>query len=106
MPSVLASIIAFYDYALQPLSALAWAGDPISILDIAAAFRLALILRQFRELFYNQHLAKTSSTPKKNLVQADPPEQRGHVRDLATNFLMVFGGEAVVGPSKLSYPLN
>jgi hypothetical protein len=109
MPSALASIIAFYDYALQPLSALAWAGDPISILDIAAAFRLALILRQVRELFHNEHLAKTSSAPRqatKNIVQADPSEQRGRVRDLATNFLMVFGGEAVVGESKLSYSLN
>ncbi|SRR6266702_2675896 len=114
MPSALASIVAFYDYAFQPVSALAWVGDPISILDIAAAFRLALILRQVRELFHNEHLAKTSSAPRqakngqdeKNIAQADQPEQRGRVRDLATNFIMVFGGEAVVGASVLSYPLN
>ncbi|KAI9456677.1 hypothetical protein BJY52DRAFT_1204713 [Lactarius psammicola] len=106
MPSALASIVAFYDYALQPVSALAWVGDPISILDVAAALRLALILRQVRELFHNEHLAKTSSATRqvkngqtgKNIAQTDPPEQRGRVRDLATNFLMVFGGEAVVAP--------
>lgn len=109
MSSALASIVAFYDYALQPVSALAWVGDPISTLDIAAAFRLALILRQVRELFHNEHLTKSSSAPrqeKNNAVQADPPEQRGRVRDLATTFLMVFGGEAVVGASKLAYPRN
>ena len=104
MPSALASIVAFYDYALQPVSALAWVGDPISILDVAAAFRLALILRQVRELFYNEHLALRKA--KKNTAQADPPEQRGYVRDLVTNFLMVFGGEAVVGESELLYSWN
>jgi hypothetical protein len=111
MPSVLASIVAFYDYALQPVSALAWIGDPLSILDVAAAFRLALILRQLREQFHNEHLAKTSSALRqsrngqtgKNL---DSLEQRSYARDLATTFLMVFGGEAVVGAPKLSYPSN
>ncbi|KAH9063794.1 hypothetical protein EDB83DRAFT_2383149 [Lactarius deliciosus] len=95
MSSALASIVAFYDYALQPVSALAWVGDPISILDIAAAFRLALILRQVRELFHNEHIAKRSS---KNGQNVDLPEQRSRVRDLVTNFIMVFGGEAVVAP--------
>ena len=111
MPSALTSIVAFYDYALQPVSALAWIGDPISILDVSAAFRLALILRQVRELFHNEHLAKMSSAlgQSKNGQtgkKIDPPEQRSCVRDLATTFLMVFGGEAVVGASRLSYTPN
>ncbi|KAI9446760.1 hypothetical protein H4582DRAFT_1804919 [Lactarius indigo] len=83
---------------LQPVSALAWVGDPISILDIAAAFRLALILRQVRELFHKEHTAKASSKNGQDVARADPPEQRGRVRDLVTNFIMVFGGEAVVAP--------
>ncbi|KAF8274244.1 hypothetical protein EI94DRAFT_1892846 [Lactarius quietus] len=103
MPSALASIVAFYDNTLQPVSALAWIGGPISILDVAAAFRLALILRQMRELFHNEHLAKTSSALRQAKngqagKDIDPPEQRGCGRNLATNFLMVFGGEAVVAP--------
>jgi hypothetical protein len=105
MPSALAPIVAFYDYALQPVSALAWIGDAVSILDVAAAFRLALILRQDRERFHNKHLAALKQAKNgqtgKNL---DPPEQRSCVRDFATTFLMVFGGEAVVGASKLSHP--
>ena len=105
MPSALAPIVAFYDYALQPVSALAWTGSPIPILDVAAAFRLALILRQDRELFHSKHLAalkqaKDGQTGK----NVDPPEQRSCVRDFATTFLMVFGGEAVVGASKPSRP--
>ncbi|SRR6266404_634980 len=110
MRSLLASIIAFYDYALQPVSALAWIGDPIPILDVAAAVRLAVILRQAREYFHNEHLAKASAASRqakneqtgKNITHIDPPEQRSRVRDLVTTFLLVFGGEAVVGTSNLS----
>lgn len=111
MPFALASIVAFYDYALQPVSALAWIGVPISILDAAAAFRLALILRQVREQFYNDHLAKTSSALRQSKngqtgKNPDALEQRSYTRDLATTLLMVFGGEAIVGAPKLSYPSN
>lgn len=102
MPSALAPIVAFYDYALRPVSALAWIGDPISILDVAAAFRLALILRQDRELFHNKHLAALKQA--KNGQTGKNVEQRSCLRDFATTFLMVFGGEAVVGASKLSRP--
>ncbi|KAI0261064.1 hypothetical protein BC834DRAFT_845812 [Gloeopeniophorella convolvens] len=58
MASALASIIALYDYTLQPVPALAWLGAPVSTLDVAGAFRLALILRQLRELFHNEHVKK------------------------------------------------
>jgi hypothetical protein len=105
MPSALAPIVAFYDYALKPVSALAWIGGPVPILDVAAAFRLALILRQDRELFRNKHLAALKQAKNGQTGQnVDPLEQRSCVRDFATTFLMVFGGEAVVGASKLSHP--
>jgi hypothetical protein len=112
MSAAIATIIAFYDYTLQPVPALAWVGTPISTLDIAGAFRLALILRQVREFFHKQHLAKISSTPvrvkdgqsEKDAIPAmSPPpplEKRSRVRNFATNLLMVFGGEAVVGTFK------
>jgi hypothetical protein len=107
--AAIATIIAFYDYALQPIPALAWLGAPISALDIAGALRLALILRQLRELFRREHLAKISSTfvrakngrLEKGPVPVVPPvERRSRVRDFATNFVMVFGGEAVIGTFK------
>ena len=101
MSSLLASVIAFYGYTLQPVSALAWLGVPITPLDIAAAFRLALILRQLRELFHQQHLAKMSTSGQLDNVPAQPLEQRSRVRDFAVTLVMVFGGEAVVGALKM-----
>jgi hypothetical protein len=110
MSPAIAPIVAFYDYALQPISALAWLGAPISTLDIAGALRLALILRQQREIFRKEHLARTSATSLrvKNARSSEKPsiptatvtvplEPRSCVRDLAASLVMVFGGEAVVG---------
>lgn len=112
MSAAIATIVAFYDYALQPIPALAWVGAPISALDIAGAFRVALILRQLRELSHKEHLAKISSTfvraktgrLEKDPVPAVPPvEKRSRVRDFATNLVMVFGGEAVIGTFKMLF---
>lgn len=106
--SATAPIVAFYDYALQPIPALAWVGAPISALDIAGGLRLALILRQVRELFHKEHMAKLSlsntnvrvKNGQSERVSSDsvvPAERRSYVRNFATSLLMVFGGEAVVG---------
>ncbi|KAH9999097.1 hypothetical protein BJV77DRAFT_1127860, partial [Russula vinacea] len=84
-------IIAFYDLTLQPITALAWVGAPISALDIAGALRLALILRQMREHFRKEHLAKTS-------LASGRVKNEHCVRNFAASLLMVFGGEAVVAP--------
>lgn len=108
--SLTAPIVAFYDYTLQPISALAWVGAPISALDIAGALRLALILRQLREQFHKEHVAKMSLTTtgrvknvqsEKVSVPVAPPEQRSRIRDFAASLVMVFGGEAVVGALKI-----
>jgi hypothetical protein len=103
----IAPIVAFYDYVLQPIPTLSWAGAPISTLDIAGALRLALILRQQREIFYKEHLAKLSLSTsarvtdgrleEKYPVQIVPIERRSRVRDFATSLVVVFGGEAIVG---------
>ncbi|KAI0303530.1 hypothetical protein B0F90DRAFT_1809705 [Multifurca ochricompacta] len=96
--ALVASIVALYDYALYPIPALAWMGAPISFLDIAGAFRLALILRQLREVFHRDHLIKVNNRQTLKDRALEPLEQRSRVRDFATNLIMVFGGEAVVAP--------
>jgi hypothetical protein len=108
--SATAPIIAFYDYALQPIPALAWVGAPISALDIAGGLRLALILRQIREHLHKEHMAKISlfntnvrvknGQLEKVSGSVVPVERRGCVRNFAASLLMVFGGEAVVGALK------
>jgi hypothetical protein len=108
--SATAPIIAFYDYALQPIPALAWVGVPISALDIAGALRLALILRQVREYFHKEHMAKISLSNANVRVKNGqlekvsnpvvvPAERRSCVRNFAASLVMVFGGEAIVGAS-------
>jgi hypothetical protein len=104
--SVTAPIVAFYDYALQPVPALAWVGASISALDIAGALRLALILRQQREQLHKEHLSLTTGRVKneqleKASVPVGPSEQRSCVRNFAASLVMVFGGEAVVGASRI-----
>lgn len=110
MSLAIAPIVAFYDYTLQPIPALSWLGAPISILDIAGALRLALILRQQREIFYKEHFAKmsssTSARSQKDPFPVVPVERRSRVRDFATSLVMVFGGEAIVGASRILLSLR
>jgi hypothetical protein len=112
--SATAPIIAFYDYALQPIPALAWVGVPASALDIAGALRLALILRQVREQLHKEHMAKISSSNATNVrvkngqlesvsSPAVPPERRSCVRNFAASLVMVFGGEAIIGASRMPH---
>ena len=98
MPSLLAPIVAFYDYALQPVPAFAWLGAPVSALDVVGALRLAIFLRQARD----QHVSRisaTSSIPE----DGERPEQRSRVRDLVATLVMVHGGEAIAGASRVLY---
>jgi hypothetical protein len=107
--SATAPIIALYDYALQPIPALAWVGAPISAIDIAGGLRLALILRQLREQLHKEHMAKISlsnTNVRVNNGQLEkisdpvvPVERRSCVRNFAASLVMVFGGEAIVGVS-------
>ena len=116
MSLAIAPIVAFYDYTLQPIPALSWLGAPISILDIAGALRLALILRQQREIFYKEHFTKMSSSTSARVMsgrsEKDPfpvvpaVERRSRVRDLAASLVMVFGGEAIVGASRILLSLR
>lgn len=102
MSSLLAPVIAFYDYALQPVPALAWLGAPVSALDIAGALRLAMSLRQVRELYYDQHVSRisaTSSIPEaESAIVGELQEPRSRVRDLVATLVLVHGGEAIAAP--------
>lgn len=117
MPSVLAPVIAFYDYALQPVPALAWLGASVSALDVAGALRLAVVLRQQRELFHEQHVAKMAEAShgtnnraggksggkaQRAAAAIDPPQPRSRVRDFAATLVIVHGGEAIAGAFTIS----
>jgi hypothetical protein len=112
MSFVLAPVIALFHYALQPLPVFAWLGAPVSALDVAGALRLAVALRQLRELYLDQHITKVAVANHKNKsggkasgkfqrVAADETlEPRSRARDFVATLVIVHGGEAIVGASR------
>ena len=109
---LLRPLIAFYDLALQPIPPLAWLGVHVSVLEIAGALRLAVVLRQQRELYHEQHIAKmaaashgaktgkSSEKAQRAVVVVDPPEPRSRVRDFVATLVVAHGGEAIAGASR------
>ena len=110
MSFFLTPFIAIYDYGLRPVPPLAWLGVPLTALDIAGALRLAVALRQLREVYYDQCVSKPASTgPRtrsggrtggKSVQRAasdELPEPRSRVRDFVATLVIVHGGEAIVG---------
>lgn len=112
MSFALVPVIALYHYALQPLSVFSWLGIPVSALDVVGALRLAVAVRQLREVYHDEHLTKVTATNPKNRsggraggksqrVAADEALQpRSRVRDIVTTLVIVHGGEAIVGVSR------
>ncbi|KAL4260614.1 hypothetical protein AB1N83_009813 [Pleurotus pulmonarius] len=87
--SILSPFVAVFNYTLQPIAPFSWFGLGISTLDIVAAFRLCLVLRQIRDLYKRQHVAVKGH----NEVEDD-----SFVKKLATTLTVVYGGEAIAGP--------
>lgn len=101
MSSALSSIMGVYDASLQPIASLAALGVTVTPIDVVGAFRLALVIRQLREILHREHINKskptgggTSGRPGKDRAEV---ESRARTRDLVTTLVMVYGGEAVVG---------
>ncbi|KAJ7940223.1 hypothetical protein B0H13DRAFT_3238 [Mycena leptocephala] len=86
--SLLTPIIQVYNYTLQPVAPFTWFNLPISTLDVVAAFRLCIVLRQIKESLYQQHVSKNSAavTPK------------SFARDVASTLTVVYGGEVMTAP--------
>jgi len=110
MSFLLAPVIAFYAYALQPVPLLAWLGIPVSTLDVAGALRLAVVLRQLREVYHDEHITKLAATNHKTKSGGKPTkaqraaaaddalESRSRLREYVATLVIVHGGEAIVAP--------
>ncbi|KAG1736853.1 uncharacterized protein EDB91DRAFT_1141315 [Suillus paluster] len=79
--------ISLYRYALQPIAPFTWFGTNVCSLDLVAAFRLCIALRQIRESLH-------ATAGDSRLVRA---EERSFVRDACATLTIVFGGEAIIG---------
>ena len=105
MSLALAPIIELYRWGLQPAAPFSWFGIQISTIEVAAAVRLCLVLRQARELIakaYKADAAKAvagASEEEKAAAVAPGPkfEEKSLVRDLAATLIVVHGGDAIGG---------
>ena len=103
MSLVLAPIIELYRWGLQPVAPFSWFGLQISTIDLAAAVRLCLVLRQVRELIAKDYKAQAAqatagvSEKEKSAVTARGPkfEEKSLVRDLVATLIVVHGGDAI-----------
>lgn len=88
MSFVLSPAIEAFRYSLQPIAPFTWFGINLNTLDVVAAVRLCLIIRQIREQLYTKHVAT------KGVVGVEP---RSFVKSLTATLTVVYAGEAVVG---------
>ncbi|GBE82754.1 hypothetical protein BKA93DRAFT_763979 [Sparassis latifolia] len=93
---LLAPIVEVYRFALTPIAPFTWFGLSFSTLDVAAAVRLCVALRQLREKHYQDHVQKVSDADKNSHPQI---ERRSWLRDVSATLMVVYGGEAVTAPA-------
>jgi len=106
MSLALAPIVELYRWGLQPVAPFSWFGIQFSTIELLAAVRLCLILRQVRELIakaYKAHAAQPTegaSEKEKPTTAALGPklEEKSLVRDLAATLIVVHGGDAIGEP--------
>ena len=90
--SVLLQSLAFlFQWSLQPIAPFTWFGFSVNSLDVIAAFRLCLALRQLREGLYAEYLAKNTKATANTLKF----EEKSFGKDLSTTLTVVYGGETM-----------
>src|SRR5882757_9919779 len=83
-------LVSIYRYALEPIAPFTWFGIKVCSLELVAAFRLCVALRQIKEALRAKH--ERSTRGDKLIV-----EERSFLRDASTALTVKFGGEAIIG---------
>ena len=100
---LLQSLVFLFRRSLQPIAPFTWFGLGVSSLDVIAAFRLCLALRQLREGLYAEYLANNP----KAATKTHEFEEKSFTKDLSTTLTVVYGGEAMTCRSNYaSYELG
>ena len=84
------AVVDIFQYILQPLSPFSFFGLPVTTLDVVAALRLCVAMRQLREEQHRRYLARPGSSRKST-------EESTFLRSLMATLLVVYGGEAITG---------
>ena len=85
--AVLTSVVSTYRTLLQPVPPFTWLGSSVSTLDVVAALRLCVVLRQLRDA----HLRNVNKSGKVKDV-----EESSRVKNVAMTLVVVYGGESVM----------
>ncbi|EGN96292.1 hypothetical protein SERLA73DRAFT_58942 [Serpula lacrymans var. lacrymans S7.3] len=101
---LLQPFLHIFRYALQPVAPFTWFGLGVTSLDVVAALRLCVALRQVKD-----HLRLELALRRAKGEKVDEPEDRSFARDAMTTLTVVYGGEALAGkphhPSPESLPI-
>lgn len=100
MSLALTPIVELYRWGLQPVVPFSWFGIQINTIDVAAAIRLCLLLRQVREFTAKAYLAQAAAGASKEekaaAISYRPKfEEKSLVRDLMATLIVVHGGDAI-----------
>ncbi|PFH53589.1 hypothetical protein AMATHDRAFT_73399 [Amanita thiersii Skay4041] len=87
--ALVSPVVNVFRYILQPTPPFSWFGLQVTTLDLIAAFRLCIALRQIREDSYRQHTARNG---------VKYVEEKSFIQSLMATLLIVFGGEAITAP--------
>ncbi|KAJ8093493.1 hypothetical protein PM082_020350 [Marasmius tenuissimus] len=93
--SIAVPAVEAFRYLLQPIAPFTWFGLPTTTLDVVAAFRLCLALRQIREDLHRKHVTVHGHTAL---------ESRSFTRSALTALTVVYGGEVITSPFLLVPP--
>ncbi len=83
-------IVEAYRWLLQPSAPFTWLGYDISTLDLAAALRLCVVLRQLRDMMLQSHVQGMKGVKSREI------EPQSLVKSMSTTLIVVYGGEVVV----------
>ncbi|KAK7038085.1 hypothetical protein R3P38DRAFT_2696570 [Favolaschia claudopus] len=91
MSLLLTPIIQIFNYSLEPIPPFTWFNLSLSTLDVVAAFRLCIVLRQIKEALYREHV-------KKHGANTSGLARKAFARDASTVLTVVYGGEVMTAP--------
>jgi hypothetical protein len=89
--ALLNPLVYTFQWVLQPIALFTWFGLSVCTLEVVAATRLCLALRQLRESLHAEYVAKKKS---KSNVEI---EEKSFIKDLSTTLTVVYGGESMTG---------
>lgn len=94
---VIDALTDLFRYLLQPIAPFTWFGLQISTLDVAATFRLCVLLRQIRDSLHAAHISAKGHAPV---------EAKSFVKSASTTLMVVYGGEAITCAFIPDFPSN